>query len=64
MIVRSSRRWPGVLKWAATGFSVRRFFVTSMSIEANVEGVLCLSHVLLPESSAFNYIDDVACLAC
>ena len=64
MTVRSSREWPGVLKWATTGFSVRRFFVTSVCVEANVEGVLCLFHVLLPASSAFNYIDDVAGLAC
>ena len=39
-------------------------YVTSVSVEVNVEGVLCFSHVLLLASSASNYVDDVAGLAC
>ena len=37
-ILRSSKEWPGLLKWPATPV----FDVIVMSVEADVEGVLCL----------------------
>ena len=39
------------------------FDITSMSIEADVEGVQRLSHILLLASPAFYEIDDIAHLA-
>ena len=39
------------------------FDVTAVSVEVDMEGILCFSHVLLLASSAFNKIDDIAGLA-
>ena len=45
MVVRLSREWPRKLKSAATGFSVPD--VSLISTEADVEGVLHFSHIML-----------------
>ena len=37
--------------------------VVAMSIEADVEGFLCLSNVLLSALPAFDQVDHVPCLA-
>ena len=37
--------------------------VVSMSIEADVEGVLCFSNVLLSALPAFDQVDHIPCLA-
>ena len=37
--------------------------VTMVTIEADVEGVLCLSHILLLASPSLNEVDDITCLA-
>ena len=40
-------------------FSSKLFITSRMSVEADVEGVLCLSHVLLSALPAFNQVDDI-----
>ena len=43
--------------------SIRVLDVTMVAIEADVEGVLCLSHILLLASPSPNEVDDIMCLA-
>ena len=49
-----------LLKWAATGFVVRlhECDVITMAIQADMEGILCLSHVLLMTLLALNQVHD------
>ena len=60
MLDRSSVEWPGMLKWAAIGFSS---FLLRMSLRRPLRRmwVLRLSHVLQFVLPALDEVDDVSC---
>ena len=60
-MLRSSREWPVLLKWAAI-YWLRcppECDVITMAIQVDIEGILCLSHVLHMTLLVLNQVDDI-----